>query len=108
MLGQGQAKRTRKSTQVTAVLANELVKIAGQTDSQVDTSLARYLCIVLWRLPAKRNRKSARTFTQIVKGRKFQAYTVDLCRLALVGRTVKNVRRLAYEFELDPSQCKST
>ena len=33
---------------------------------------------------------------------------INLCRLTLGGQTVKNLRRLAYEFELDQSQRKST
>ena len=43
------------------------------------------------------------------KNHKFHAYTVDLrpsCRLALGGQTVKSLRRLVYEFELNQSQCK--
>ena len=46
--------------------------------------------------------------SQVVKSRKFHTYTDDLCRLALGGQTVKNLRPLAYEFELDQSQRKST
>ena len=53
------------------------------------------------------------------KSRKFQAYhwlmpfynnrllAINLCRLALGGQTVKNLRILASKFELDQSQCKS-
>ena len=33
---------------------------------------------------------------------------INLCRLALGGQTVKNLRRLAYEFEIDQSQRKSS
>ena len=33
--------------------------------------------------------------------------SIKLCRLALGGQTVKRLRRLAYEFELDQSQRKS-
>ena len=58
--------------------------------------------------------------SQVAKSRKFHAYhwlmrfynnrllAINLCRLALGGQTVKNLRRLASKFELDQSQRKST
>ena len=66
---------------------------------------------------AKRIRKSA---CKSQKCRKFHAYhwlmcfynnrllAINLCRLALGGQTVKNLRLLASKFELDQSQRKST
>ena len=48
--------------------------------------------------------------SRIRASRKFHAIRDDLrlnlCRLALGGQTVKNLRRLAYKFELDQRQCK--
>ena len=49
-----------------------------QTDSQVDASLQNQNLRTDLRWVAKRIRKSARKFTQVAKGRKFHAYTVDL------------------------------
>ena len=61
---------------------------------------------------AKRIRKSARRFTHFAKSRKFHVYTVDLRSTCVDsrchGQTVKNLRRLACEFELEQSQRKST
>ena len=80
---------------------------------QVDASLQNQnLCTDL-RWVAKRIRKSSRKFTQVAKCRKFHAYAVDsrsawMCRLALGDRTVKSLRRLGYEFELDQSHRKPT
>ena len=83
-------------------------------DSQVDVSLQnqdlrtpRRTCDVGLAMGGQTVRKSARKFTQVAKSRKFHAYTVNLRRLALGGQTVKNVRRLAREFELDASPRKT-
>ena len=58
--------------------------------------------------------------SHVAKSRKFHAYhwlmrfynnrllAINLCRLALGGQTVKNLRRLASKFEVDQSQHKST
>ena len=55
---------------------------------------------------AKRIRKSARKFMQVAKSRTFHAYTVDLRSTFVDLRWVKNLRRLACEFELDQSRRK--
>ena len=55
--------------------------------------------------------KSARKFRQSQKAvipRTYRWLVISLCQLALGGQTVKKVRRLAYEFELEQSQCKSS
>ena len=83
------AKRTRKSTQVCKPeLAYGLAK-GGQTDSQVGSQVHA-----------------------IRKSRKFHAYTFDLRSTCVdmrgAGQTVKNLRRLAFEFELDQSQRKAS
>ena len=58
-----------------------LYKAAGQANSQVDASQRKFanqnLHTALRRV-AKRIRKSARKFTQVIKSRKFYVYTVDL------------------------------
>ena len=38
----------------------------------------------------------------------YSSLAINLCRRALGGQTVKNLRRLTYEFELDQSQRKSS
>ena len=82
-------KRTRKSMQVDASLQNQNLRTHLQ-----------------W--VAKRIHKSARNFTQVLESLKisriYSWLTINLCRPALGGQTVKNSRRLAYEFELDQSQ----
>ena len=51
---------------------------------------------------------------QVAESRKFHAYTDDLrstwfnFRWVVIGQMVENLRWLAYEFELDQSQCKLT
>ena len=82
---------------------------------QVDTSFQNQILRTDLRWVAKRIRKSARKFTQVAKSHEFHAYTVDLHqlainlrRLALGGQNVKILRRLAYEFEFDQSQRKSS
>ena len=61
---------------------------------------------------AKRIRRSASKFTQVATTRNVYAYTVDLqsscVDLPLGCQTAKNLRRLAYEFEIDQSQRKAS
>ena len=53
--------------------------------------------LIRWeRWVAKRIRKSARNFTQVARSHKFNVVSTSLG-----GKTLKNLRRLAYEFELD-------
>ena len=61
---------------------------------------------------AKRIRRSASKFTQVATTLNVYAYTVDLqsscVDLPLGCQTAKNLRRLAYEFEIDQSQRKAS
>ena len=69
---------------------------------------------------AKGGQTDSQVGSQVAKSRKFHAYhwlmrfynnrllAINLCRLALGGQTVKNLRLLASKFELDQSQRKST
>ena len=72
-----------------------------------------------WRL-SKEGQTDSQVGWQVTKSRKFHAYhwlmrsynnrllVINLCRLALGGQTVKNLRLLASKFELDQTQRKST
>ena len=74
-------------------LAYGLVK-GGQTDLQVGSQVAktRKFHVYHWLVHFYNNRLLA----------------INLCRLALGGQTVKNLCLLAFKFELDQSQRKST
>ena len=89
------AKRTLKSTQVNGSLQNQNL-----------------------RMDLRRVAKLRKLAHKSNKSRKFHAYhwlmrlynnrlpAINLCRLALVGQTVRNLRLLASKFELDHSQHK--
>ena len=92
-------------------------KAADQTDSQVDASQRKFAKPEFAYGLAKGDQTDLQVDSQVAKSRKFHAYhwlmrfynrllAINLCRLALGGQTVKNLRRLAYEFELDQSQRK--
>ena len=65
--------------------------MGGQTDSQVGSS-ARIFHAYHWLMRFYNNRLLA----------------INLCRLVLGGQTVENLRLLAFKFELDQSQRKSS
>ena len=93
----------------------------GQTDSQVDASRPKFAKPELaYGLTCEGWPNDTQVGLQVAKKRKFHAYhwlislynnrllAINLCRLALGGQTMKNLRRLACKFELDQSQRKST
>ena len=110
---QALAKRTRKSTQVCKTgLACGLAK-GGQTDSQVDASLQNRTCVRtcdgwpnelvsrhkstnlrtnLWRNGFASRLASSRKSHKPYISRIYSWLAISLCRLALVGQTVKNLR----------------
>ena len=92
----------------------------GQTNSQVDASQRKFAKPELAYGLAMGGQTDSQVGSQVAKSRKFHAYhwlmrfynnrllAINLCRLALGGQTVKNLRLLASKFELDQSQGKST
>ena len=84
---QSMAKRTRKSTQVCKPELAYGLAMGGQADSQVGSQVHA----------SHKNSQLSSIYSWLA---------INLCRLALGGQTVKNLRRLAYEFELDQSQRK--
>ena len=108
----------------------EFISAPGQTDSQVDASQRKFVKAELAYGLAKGGRQTdsqvatpSRNFVNkfnLINFRKFHAYhwlkrlynsrlrAINLCRLALGGQTVKNLRLLACKFELDQSPRKST
>ena len=69
-------------------------------------------------LPTDLRRVAKCVGSQVTKSRKFHAYcwlmrfynrllVINLCRLALGGQMVRNLRLLASKFELNASRCKS-
>ena len=82
----------------------------GQTDSQVDASLAKP---ELAHGLAMGGQTDSHVGSQVHTSRKksyisriYSWLAINLCRLTLGGQTVNNLRGLAYEFELDQSQRK--
>ena len=75
--------------QVDASFQNGLAMASGQKDSQVGSQIH-----------ASRKKSSI--------SRIYSWLAINLCRLALGGQTVKILRRLVYEFELDQSKSKSS
>ena len=68
--------------------------MAGQTDSQVGSQVAKS--------------RKFHTYHWLMRFYNNRLLAINLCRLALGGQTMKNLRRLACKFELDQSQRKST
>ena len=85
-------KRTRKSTQVNVSLQTRTyIRTCDGWPNGFASRLAS-------------SRKSHKPYISHI----YSWLAINLCRLALGGQTAKNLRRLAYEFELDQSQCKSS
>ena len=92
----------------------------GQTDSQADTSQCKFPKPELVCRLVRGGQTDSQVGSQVAKSRKFLAYNwlmhfynnrllaINLCRLALGGQTVKNLRLLASKFELNQSQRKSS
>ena len=101
-------------------LAYGLAK-GGQTDSQVDASQRKFAKPELANGLVKGGQMDSQISSQVEKSRQFHAYywlmcfynnrllAINLCGLAVGGRTVKTLRPLASKFELAvASRCKST
>ena len=86
-----------------------------KTDSQVDTSRRKFARPELAYELGKGRQMDSQVVSQVHSSRKksqipriYRLLAINLCRLALGGQTVKNLRRLAYKFELHQSQHTSS